>query len=170
VQLREEILKEHSKKQSQKIADWVLADKQRFGELLQLFLYDEQSVVRRAAWILSLVNDQEPELVSPHLDKIIDRMTGEGVHVAVKRNVVRILQHTAIPEHLHGVVMTICFELLADPKEAIAVQCCSMSVLDNLSKHYPDIRQELLSIIEDRLQHEASAGFVSRAIKVMKRK
>lgn len=160
--LRSEILKEHSKAQSLKIVAWVGHDKKRFDELLQLFMNDEYRVVQRAAWVLTLVADNEPQLIQPHLEVIVGKMNEPDAPVAVKRNVVRLLQHVPIPEKLHGTVMNSCFELLADPKETIAVRVFSMTVLANLSKTYPDIKQELKAIINDVLEQNASAGFKAR--------
>ncbi|MBK7883084.1 MAG: hypothetical protein IPJ81_04200 [Chitinophagaceae bacterium] len=48
--LRQEILKEHSKAQCIKIVQWVGQFQQRFDELFTLFLNDEYRVVQRAAW------------------------------------------------------------------------------------------------------------------------
>jgi hypothetical protein len=44
--LKEEILKEHSKKQTLKIAKWVGNNKKRLDELLNLFLFDQYRVVQ----------------------------------------------------------------------------------------------------------------------------
>jgi hypothetical protein len=162
MQLRSEILKEHSKKQSIKIAAWIGNNEQRFAELLQLFLNDEYPVVQRAAWALNLVAENHPGLIEPQLETIIHKMTEAGAPVAVKRNVIRLLQFVPIPEELHGTVMNACFELLADPKETIAVRVFSMTVLANLAKIYPDIKQELKAIVNDVLEQGASAGFKSR--------
>jgi hypothetical protein len=170
MELREEILKEHSKKQSEKIKAWVGADKGRFATLLHLFLHDEYRVVQRAAWILSMIAETHPELIRPHLKKLVTRMNDEGVHVAVKRNVVRLLQYFDIPKQLHSEVINTCFSMLADPKETVAVRCFSMTVLDNLSKTYPEIRQELRLVINDILEHDPTAGLIARAKQVLKSK
>ena len=45
-----------------------------------------------------------------------------------------------------------------------------VTVLDNLSKIYPDIKQELIAIIKDEMQHEPSAALRSRAKKILARK
>ncbi len=161
--LRDEILKEHSKAQTTKIVAWVGSDKKRFNELLQLFLNDEYRVVQRSAWMISLLAEKHPKLIEPHLTAIVNKMNAPGVHVAVKRNVARILQFISIPEELHGLVMNTCFELLGDPKETIGVRVFSMTILANLAKIYPDIKQELKAIVNDVLEHEASAGFKARA-------
>ncbi|MEJ7671786.1 MAG: hypothetical protein WKF59_03550 [Chitinophagaceae bacterium] len=47
--LRDEILKEHSKAQCNKIVQWVGDSQKRFEELFHLFLTDEYRVVQRAA-------------------------------------------------------------------------------------------------------------------------
>jgi hypothetical protein len=47
--LRQEILREHSKKQADKIVKWVGASQDRFDELVRLFLNSEYRVVQRAA-------------------------------------------------------------------------------------------------------------------------
>jgi dihydroorotase len=97
-------------------------------------------------------------------------MNEPGVHVAVKRNVVRTLQYVDIPETLHGEVMNTCFDLLADPSETVAVRVFSMTVLDRLSAQYPEIRQELKVIIEDVLEQGCTAAFRARARIVLKGK
>jgi hypothetical protein len=165
--LRREILKEHSKAQSTNIAHWIGNDKRRFTHLMQLFLNDEYRVVQRIAWVLSMVADQYPKILLPHLSAMVEKMKEKNVPTAVKRNVVRVLEDMAIPKKLHGAVMEACFQFLADPKETIAVRCFSMTVLTNLSKEYPEIKNELRAMIEGILVQKASAGFRTRARKVL---
>ena len=63
--------------------------------------------------------------------------------------------------------MDICFNYIAAPGEAVAIKAFSLTILQNLSKQYPDIKQELKTIIEDRWDSE-SAAFRSRAKKIMR--
>ncbi len=132
------------------------------AELVDLFLHDEYRVVQRAAWPLSLVAEKYPEMVAPHLEVMVRRMDDPGIPVSVKRNVVRVLQFLEVPEPLHGRVMDVCFRFLEDPQEKVAVRAFSMTVLANLAKTYPDIRQEIVLLIEDQLRGEqrrdSSAG------------
>jgi len=166
--LRNEILRENNREHTLKIADWISANAERVAALVQLFLQDEYRVVQRAAWIISYVAQQSPELIVPHLPAMVQRMDDAGIPVAVKRNVTRVLQFLPIPPALHGPVMNRCFELLTDPEETIAVRAFSMTVLANLAKEYPDIRNEIRLVLEDELQHQPSPGFASRAKKVLK--
>jgi hypothetical protein len=165
--LREEILKEHSRAQSEKIAKWIGRDAKRFDELMQLFLDDEYRGTQRAAWVLSVVAEKHYKLVIPYIESMVKRAAEPGVPDAVKRNVVRVLQFMDIPEALHGDVMNLGFDLLSNPNEPVAVRCFSMTVLGNLSKTYPDIKQELKAVIADMLEQEPSAGMKARAKKVL---
>ena len=88
-------------------------------------------------------------------------------HDAVKRNTVRILQVVPIPKKFQGTVMNLCFDYIVDPTEKIAVKAFSLTVLRNLSQLYPEIKQELRTIIEDRWEFE-TAAFHSRAKKILK--
>lgn len=166
--IRTELLTEHSREQAEKIAKWIGNKPDRFSRFIHLFLHDEYRVVQRAAWVLSVVAEKHYELARPWLPQMIAKMQEPGVHVAVKRNVVRILQFLEIPEELHGDVMNVCFDMLADPKETIAVRAFSMTVLTNMSKYYPDIKHELIAIIEDQLEQGASPGFIVRSKKLLK--
>ncbi|HYC28951.1 MAG TPA: hypothetical protein VEB42_09045, partial [Chitinophagaceae bacterium] len=138
--IREEILKEHSKQNAENIAAWVCRSPQRVQQLMHLFLHEEYRVVQRLAQVVGKISDSHPQLLMPHLSALVQRIKEPGVHVAVKRNVVRILQNVEMPEALHGDIMNICFDLLADVNEPVAVRVFSMTVLHNLSKHYPEIR------------------------------
>ena len=46
--------------------------------------------------------------------------------------------------------MNLCFDYLIDPTEKIAAKAFSLTVLQNLAKLYPEIKQDLKTVIEDR--------------------
>jgi hypothetical protein len=62
--------------------------------------------------------------------------------------------------------MDICFRYIAFPNEAVAVKAFSLTVLQNLSKTYPEILPEIKLLIEERWDHE-TAAFKSRAKKIL---
>lgn len=165
--LRDEILKEHSKAQCIKIVNWVGSSQQRFDKLFHLFLTDEYRVVQRSVWPMSYCVDAHPVLISKHWKDLMDNLKKPNLHDAVKRNSIRLMQEIELPEAYHGEIMDRCFTYLEAPKESLAVKVFSMSVLANLAKHYPEIKTELKLIIQDQLPHQ-SAGFKSRAKLVLK--
>lgn len=165
--LESEILREHSKHQCVRIARWIGTDTKRFRELMDLFLKGEYRITQRAAWIIQHCADQHVSLVIPYIERMIDRMIEPNVHDAVKRNVVRILQDIEIPRRLSGKVATVCFDWLASAKEPVAVKVFSMSVLANIAKQEPDLKNEIRILIEQQMPM-GSAGFKSRGKKVLR--
>ena len=165
--LRNVILKEHSKKQALKVADYVGESKTRFFELMNLFLGKEYRVTQRAAWAVSICVERHPDLLEPWLRKMILNLSKKGLPDAVKRNTVRILQSVSIPKQFQGITAQSCFKLLLSPDEPVAVKVFSMSVLCNLCKEEPALRHELKLIIEAQLPY-GSAGYKSRAGKILK--
>ncbi|MBX3241545.1 MAG: hypothetical protein KIT80_11205 [Chitinophagaceae bacterium] len=165
--IRETLLKEHSRSQCNRIVAYIGNHQERFDELVSIFLNDEFRIVQRAAWPLSYCVIEHPALIKKHLKKIVLNLKKDGLHNAVRRNTVRLLQHVEIPEFLQGEVMNICFGYVADPKEAVAVKAFSLTVLQNLAKTYPEIIPELKLLIEEQMPHQ-TAAFKSRAKKVLK--
>jgi hypothetical protein len=165
--LREAVLKEHSRRQTDKIIKYVGSDQKKFDELVNLFLHDEYRVVQRAGWSLAYIAIEHPQLITKHLKKIVTYVKKPGLHDAVKRNVVRLLQFITIPKNLQGEVMNLCFRYVESIDEPVAIKVFSLSVLANLAKLYPEIGPEIKLIIEDQLPHQ-SAAFKSRANKVLK--
>lgn len=165
--LREEILKEHSKEQCEKIVKWIVASQQRFDELFRLFMHDESRVMQRAAWPISNAVIAHPEFINNHFGSLIEKLRQPHNHNAVKRNAIRLLQEVDIPKKWQGSIMNICFQFLASPTEMVAIKVFSMAVLANLCKTYPEIAPELKLLIEAQLPTQ-TAGFRSRANKVLK--
>lgn len=165
--LRETILKEHSKTQCQKIVDWVGGSQKKFDELFYLFLHDEYRVVQRSAWPVSYCVMAHPRFIEKHFNNLLDNLDKPGIHDAVKRNSVRLLQDVDIPEKWQGRVMDICFNYIAAPNEKVAVKAFSLTVLKNLAHHYPEIIPEVMLIIEEQLPRQ-TAAFQVRAKQFMK--
>jgi hypothetical protein len=165
--LRQAILKEHSKANCNRIVKWVGDSQKRFDELFTLFIGDEYRVVQRAAWPLSYCSINHPELIQEHFSKLLKNLEKPNLPVAVKRNTVRLLQHITIPKRFHGTVMDLCFGYIASVDETVAVKAFSLTILQNLSRQYPEIKNELKLLIEERWDHETVA-FRTRAKKILK--
>lgn len=166
MRLKEEILKEHSKAHIVYLANKIGPDQEAFDELIALFLGDEYRVTQRAAWVVTHCVEAQPWLIEKHLKPIIENLQNP-VHDAVKRNTIRIIQSMDIPEELLGLSAELCFQFLNSGTEPVAIKAFSMTVLFNIVKKYPDLKDELKMSIEDQLPY-GSAGFKSRGRKILK--
>lgn len=166
--IREEALKEHSKKQIEKIAKWIGNDANRFQQYLKLFLNDEYRVVQRISWVLSILAEVHPVMVTKSLPKIIRRLDDDNIHVAVKRNVIRILQFLPIPENSEVKVLDHCLKYIADPKETVAVRCFAMTVAVKLAGQYPELKREVADTIKASMK-TTTPGLKVRSRDVLKK-
>lgn len=150
-----------------KVVDYVGNNPARFKVLVEVFLSGPYRTTQRAAWPLSYCAEREPALIVPHLGHILKHLKKPGIHDAVKRNTMRLLQFVAIPKRYQGQVADHCFAYLQNPKEPVAIRAFSMTVLAAIARHNPGLRQELAIIIEDQLPF-GSPAFVSRGRKVLR--
>lgn len=162
--IKDQLLKEHSKVAALQVAAYAATSPKHFAELMRCFMSPEYRLAQRAAWSVSLAAQQAPKLIVPHIKSLVDVLTREGVHRAVVRNAVRILQQSHIPEVYHGKLMHACFGLVEAPDTPVAIKAFSLTTLYNLSKTYPEIKEELQLIINEKWEEESPA-FRSRAEK-----
>ncbi len=166
--LEAEILSEHSKSNTVRIAKWIRSDRRRFNQLMDLFLHGDYLVTQRSAWIVGQCYEQDPGLINPWLPAMLARMQEPDVHVAVKRNVVRILQCADIPKALLGTIVSLCFDYVNSYDTPIAVKAYSMTVLVNAAERETTLRRELKATIELQLRSPIPA-VTARARRVMKK-
>ncbi len=155
--LLEALRLERSKKHVEKIAGWVLQTPERLDILMDLFFGQEPRHAELAAWVVGTIGQKKPAIFLPWFPEMISVLQMEGVHGSLKRNVLRILQETTIPENLQGYCADVCFKLLANPQEEIAVRAFSMGVLAGIYKTVPEIGPELRLMLEQDLNSPSSA-------------
>src|SRR5690606_34748285 len=126
----------HSKENSMEIVSYIGNDEIRFKELMGCFLLEAKDyrVPQRAAHVVSLCFDKNPALIQPYIPKLIQLLENPDLKGSLKRNILRTLQFSEIEENLRGILYSRTFEMLADPKEEIAVRAFSMTVLYNLTQ------------------------------------
>jgi hypothetical protein len=159
--------KERSKKNNMDAAKYIGNNPERFAELIEIMIGSDLNLANLAAWIIPSLNDKYTnQLIQPHLNILIE-LLNKPVHDAIKRNALRMLQFATIPEKLQGITLEYCFQLLNNPKEAIAIRVYAMTVLYNLTLQEPDLAHELYDSIEMHM-HGALPGYKSRGGKILK--
>lgn len=164
--IRDELLQEHSRKQALRIARYACGSKAHFRELMQCFLSPEYRVAQRAAWSVSWAALRQPDMIRPYIKDLVACLNRTDIHPALIRNSVRVLEQMSIPEKFHGELMNACFGFIETPATPAAIKAFSLTILFRLSDSYPEIRQELRLIIENRWETESPA-FKSRARKIL---
>jgi hypothetical protein len=168
--IKDELLADayQSKWKATQVATYACSSEEAFRELMHCFESDEYRLAQRAAFSLSIASRARPELIQPYIGVLISQLKRTDVHDAIIRNSTRILQEVTIPEAFHGELMDAAFGLVQDRQVAIAIRAFCLTILFNLSKIYPEIKNELRVFIEESIEFEKPA-FQSRARKILKR-
>jgi hypothetical protein len=164
--LRSEILAEHSKRQTMRIVRMIGNDAKRFGVLMDVFLNEEYRITQRAAWAVSYCAEAHPKLIRPYLKRMIENLK-KPVHDAVKRNTVRVLQGIDLPTSLLGSAADVCFSFLQSVHEPAAIKANSITVLANICRKEPELKNEFRLILQQHMPF-GSPAIIARAKRVLK--
>jgi hypothetical protein len=150
----------------QLIVDYIGEDPNLFNELITVFSKGDVRLTQRASWPLTLIAEAHPKLAKKHASFLI-QLLDKPLHVAVKRNVLRLFQTVDIPQKELGPLADKCFTYIQSRSEPIAVKAFAMTVLYKICLKEPDLKNELIPILEDMLPFSQS-GILARAQKTLK--
>src|SRR5690554_4021672 len=167
--LSQALISKYSRADTDRVVAYVGNNPKRFAELFYCFQNGDKNTAQKAAWSVSYCAEKFPQLVIPYCRAMVDILALPDIHDGIKRNILRTFQYIAIPVDLEGEVLELCFAFLMNKQEAVAIRVFSMQVLDTLAEKYPEIRNELVVIIEDELPY-AKPAFISRGRKILGRK
>ncbi len=155
--LKEAILKEHSKRQTKLISDYIGSDQKRFDALMHLFFNAEYRVVQRGAWVISFCAENEPGLIKKHIGPLINNLSKPNLHDAVKRNTLKVFEDVDVPDKWIGQLVDHCFRYIHSVNEPIAVKAISINILVNTCKKFPELKEELIPLLNELLNHDSPA-------------
>jgi len=149
-----------------KVANYVGDCPKKFQLLMELFWQDSLAITQRVSNPIAMSIEKYPTLLDNHYPDIIHGLK-EGKLDVIRRSCVRYLQFAEIPDDYVGEITSICFSLLSNNREPIAIKVFSMTVLFNISKVYTELQTELVFLIQEQLPY-GSTGFKNRANKILK--
>jgi hypothetical protein len=158
---------------SRMIAEILTADianeQERFDEMFELALLDKYPISMRAARIVTLCHYKNRKLILPHLYKILESVETTKVD-GVKRSFLKILSETPLPpdENFQVRLVDLSFSFVQNNKEAIAVRAFSIDILIKLSKTYPDLKSELIPMLQNMVE-DSSKGLQSKCSKILRK-
>jgi len=139
---------------SRSLADYATAmvgsDAGLFAQVMELALEQKSQVSMRAARVADLSCEKYPELVRPHLKKIV-RVLPKLKNTSVRRIFLHILlRHPWVEDDIGmGRLVDTLFRWLADDTQPTAVKAYSLYLLEELLVLIPELRNELVATLEE---------------------
>ncbi|KUG07331.1 hypothetical protein [Solirubrum puertoriconensis] len=162
--LQDELLREHSRQQYQRLTAYIGADETRFAELVRLLFAGPKRLTQMAAGLLGHCAEAAPELLSAHLGALLHFCQQPNLPDAVLRNTMRALQFAPVPPERQAQAFDVCLRVLGNQALPVATQTFALSAATRLCEQQPGLAQELLLAIEPLLP-QARAALRSRAQK-----
>ena len=139
---------------------------EKFETLLKLTLFEKDPIAWRAAWILDGSDYQQPGLAKPFLSQIIQNLPQLESKGAL-RSLLRLLCRFDIHEDDQGLLIDLCFGYMVSELYPVAVKVHAMQIIYNHTLIYPELKEELITVIEDQVDNN-SVGFMSRGMRIIR--
>lgn len=162
-----QLLKDHSRSNVETIVNAIGTDSEKLASLITIIYNKQPPLPQRASWVLPILNNQHPELLKTYIPKFINTITQFKVN-AVKRNIMKVLAESEIPEKLNGKLINVCYRLLLDSNETVAVKVHAMQAIANITERHHELKSELKTVIKVLLPQN-TAAFSARAKHIFKK-
>ena len=133
--------------------------------LTEFAFYSNEAKSWRAAYLLDKITDVRPELLLPYLEPMINQLKIEK-NSSKKRHFLKLISQNEIPEDFSSFLFDYCSQTISSGKEPPAVRVHAMQNLFNLAQKFPELKGEVLSIIEHEMEYHSSAGILTRGKKL----
>jgi len=137
-----------------------------FDTLLELVFHDKDPISWRAAWILDGSDERYPGMAGPSIPVIIEQLP-DLESTGALRSLLRMLCRYEIPEEQQGILIDLCFSYMVSELYPVAVKVHAMQLIYNHVLIYPELAEELKTIIEDQTVNN-SVGFKSRGRRIIR--
>ena len=164
--MEQDLLIENSKKHITALAKSIAYNESEIEKIVGLTLQDKQTISARASWVISELCKSNNEHIFKQLPVIIRALPTISID-GIKRNLLCGMQCLTIDEENIGSLIDICFKFILTPSETVAVKVYSMQIIANTVNKYPEIKNELIAVIEEEMTKN-SVAFYARAKKILK--
>lgn len=133
--------------------------------LIEIAFYNSNPKSWRAAYLVDKINDKYPGLLRPFLNEMIEQLKIEKSQ-SKKRHFLKLISQNELPGDQQGFMLDFCMKTFTTAKEDLAVRVHAMQVLYNISEKEPELKPEILALIENEMENHFSAGILSRGGKL----
>lgn len=164
----EPFLTDSSKKLVELAREAVLSNPDKYYDaMVEMAFSDDLKKSNRAARIITFINFENKELIKPYISRIIHNI--EGMSSSKQMNFLYLLiDHVdLLDEEELGVLVSFCFDWMISDKATPGVKVTSLEILLKVTRKIPELKDELMLIIEDQLPKNTKA-FQSRGTRALK--
>ncbi len=122
-----------------------------------------------ASWVVSHTGKKR-DYWQPYLIDLVEIFLLTENHT-ILRNVAKAIKKLGVPEDLETAVIDRCLEIISKSENKVAAQVYAMHILIPFSKRYPELKDEIVQVIEMHSKGKTAAYLIAmRDLQLGKRK
>lgn len=150
--LRELLKKEHSKKQTLEIVHFIDQQPNKLKTLIDIISANEPLFSQRAAWVLSVIGEQNITVLKVHIPHLIN-LLDKKYHDAVLRASYKCLSKLTIPEKLQGKTFDVSLHFLSQKSTPTGIKIWIIDVLMQIAKNHVELQQEISIVLTEQYKY-----------------
>ncbi len=139
-----------------------------FRLIMEIAMEGNERVNWRASWAADKINDFNPGIAADWIGKMVETLPRLRHH-GKKRQFLKLISLYPLQTQWMSFLLEYCLEKLSSTEEDVSVRVYSMQILYNISQTEPDLKNELLHIIEQEMEYHPSPGILTRGRKLATR-
>jgi hypothetical protein len=136
-----------------------------FPALMEIAMEDNERVNWRASWAADKINESIPGIAAAWIPKLTEALPGLD-HNGKKRQYLKLISLYPVSESNESFLFDYCLEKLTAEREDVSVRVYAMQILYNISEKEPELKEELLQIIEQEMEYRSTPGILTRGKKL----
>ena len=146
---KEFILDFHSNRDLKLYCKKIIESPELVEGIIELILTNsEYPISEYASWILTHVVKSDKKLLIPFQNVLIDFILTENKNQSVLRNCTNIIQGLDLSEYKESELIERYIDFIKNSNNKVALQVYSMQNLSRFVKKYPELKLELIAILE----------------------
>jgi hypothetical protein len=136
-----------------------------FPMLIEMAMEENERVNWRASWAADKINESIPGIAADWIPKLTEALPGLN-HNGKKRQYLKLISLYPISERFESFLFGYCLDKLTSETEDVSVRVYAMQILYNISEKEPELKEELLQIIEQEMEYRPTPGILTRGKKL----
>lgn len=163
------LLPDSSRNTANLATSFILKNQSYLDDMFELAFSDRKKIAMRASRVIYLVYEQAPGLIKSRFPEILKRLE-KITDTSAKRNLIHLFIGNAslLNEDDLGLLLDICFKYLESPDSEVAHKIYSIYIIYEVSQSIPELKPELIAIIERNIDTEQTA-YKSIGKKILKK-
>ncbi|GAB4312094.1 MAG: hypothetical protein Kow00127_02470 [Bacteroidales bacterium] len=156
----ERLLSDSGRKTIDLAVEVVLRKPELVPVVVRLSLENKAQLSMRAARVVSLLAEQEPQLLTPAIPRFFERLpdlTVDGARREILRALVSLSEYFT-DESQYTRLLDFALAAALNPAEKVAVRYHALRYIDMMYRRFPELKQELLAMTEILSSEEHSSS------------